>query len=324
MKTTIVIPNYNGEKFLKNCIESVKLAKANRDCEILVVDNGSSDESLKQAKDYKAAGEIRLLELPINMGFPAAVNAGIKAAKTEYVFLLNNDTTVDEKVVSALEDFMDAHPKAFGVSAKMLQMYAPEKIDDCGDIYNCLGWARGLGKDKPKEMYEKNAKIFAPCAGAAIYRKEIFGKIGLFDERHFAYLEDIDVAYRALIFGYKNYFCKDAIVYHAGSGFSGSRYNTFKIELSSRNNVYLIHKNMPLLQWLINLPFLIVGFFVKELFFIRKGFGGTYFKGVLKGIKMSFDAEGRDAKVRFKPRFFLNYVKIQLLLWVNLVRTFVG
>lgn len=319
----MVIPNYNGEKYLKNCMESVKEARKTRPFSVILVDNGSKDESLGMAREYKKEDGIRLIEFPVNLGFPAAVNAGIKAADTEYVLLLNNDTTVDPGFVAALEDFMDAHQKAFGTSSKMLKMYHPEQIDDCGDIYNCLGWARGLGKDKPREKHDKNGKVFAPCAGAAIYRKEVFKKIGLFDERHFAYLEDIDVAYRALIAGYRNYFCKDAVVYHAGSGASGSRYNRFKIELSSRNNIYLIHKNMPFLQILLNLPFLIAGFLIKEIFFLLKGYGLTYFLGICKGFKMCFDSEGRDAKVRFRLRNLPSYVKIQFLLWINLVRTFV-
>lgn len=98
-------------------------------------------------------------------------------------------------------------------------------------------------------------------------------KIGYFDENHFAYLEDIDIGYRARIFGYQNGYCPDAIVYHAGSGASGSRYNAFKVDLSSRNSIYLIYKNMPLLQLILNLPFLLLGFLVKTLFFIKRDLG---------------------------------------------------
>ncbi len=113
-------------------------------------------------------------------------------------------------------------------------------------------------------------KFFTSCAGAAIYRKKIFEKIGYFDEEHFAYLEDIDVGYRARINGYENWYAPKAIVYHIGSGTSGSRYNHFKTRYSSRNNIYLIYKNMPFLQILLNLPFLILGFGMKILFFTQK------------------------------------------------------
>ena len=83
--------------------------------------------------------------------------------------------------------------------------------------------------------------------------KRFLEKIGYFDEEHFAYLEDTDIGYRARIYGYENWYAPKAIVYHVGSGTSGSRYNQFKTRYSSRNNIYLIYKNMPLLQIILNL-----------------------------------------------------------------------
>ena len=102
--------------------------------------------------------------------------------------------------------------------------------------------------------------------------RHIVEQIGGFDELHFAYLEDVDIGYRAQIFGLKNVTEPAAVVYHAGSGSTGSRYNAFKVTHSSRNNIYLIYKNMPLLQLILNLPFLLAGFLMKQLFFMKKGF----------------------------------------------------
>lgn len=130
---------------------------------------------------------------------------------------------------------------------------------------------------------KKCDRIFSACAGAAIYRKELLEKIGLFDEAHFAYLEDVDVGYRANLYGYRNLFAPDAVVYHAGSAVSGSRHNPFKVELTARNNLYLIYKNMPPLQLLINLPFLLLGILIKGVYFGRKGMGKSYLSGLKKG-----------------------------------------
>ena len=94
----------------------------------------------------------------------------------------------------------------------------------------------------------------------------MFDEIGFFDESHFAYLEDIDVGYRAMIYGYKNRFCASALVYHVGSGTSGSKYNTFKVKLSARNSVWLNYKNMPLLQLILNFIPLLLGYLVKYYF----------------------------------------------------------
>ncbi|MBP3421613.1 MAG: glycosyltransferase family 2 protein [Lachnospiraceae bacterium] len=329
MKTTVVIPNYNGIKYLENCIESLVLAKEQGEFAILVIDNGSTDGSLEKAKEYEANGLLTVVAFPKNTGFCGAVNEGIRRAQTEYVLLLNNDTEVTKDFVKNLEIFMDEHADAFSASSKMLSLQEPEVIDDCGDLYCALGWAFGLGKGKnirakAAKKYEKNGKIFAACGGASIYRKAVLDEIGVFDENHFAYLEDIDIGYRALIYGYHNYYCHSAVVYHAGSGFSGSRYNKFKIDLSAKNSIYLIYKNMPLLQVLLNLPFLLIGFLVKTMFFLLKGFGGTYLKGLMNGLKLSFSKEGKTCKVAFKGRNLVNYIMIQWYLWWNLLRRFIG
>lgn len=324
VKTTVVIPNYNGIKFMKNCIDQLLLAKEKGDFDILLVDNGSTDGSEKLCKEYEESKIAKLIAFDSNTGFCGAVNAGIQACKTEYVLLLNNDTQVDERFVTELESFMDRHKKAFSASAKMLSLYEPEIIDDCGDLYCALGWAFGLGKGKNKAHYEKDAEIFASCGGAAIYRREIFDAIGLFDDNHFAYLEDIDIGYRAKIYGYNNYYCHSAVVYHAGSGFSGSRYNAFKIDLSAKNSIYLVYKNMPLLQLILNLPFLLIGFFIKMLFFLKKGFLKEYAGGLKKGFLLCGSKEGKQKKVPFRLKHLGNYFIIEWQLLWNMIRRVVG
>ncbi|NLL77832.1 MAG: glycosyltransferase family 2 protein [Clostridiales bacterium] len=320
MAATIVIPNYNGIKYIDACLESVYAGTVIP--KVIVVDNGSCDGSIELVEEkYPQARAIRFED---NKGFCTAVNAGIKAADTEYVILLNNDTQVERHFTEALEAAIRKRKDAFSVSAKMLSMKEPELIDGAGDLYCALGWAFSIGKGKDRKSFGKEAEIFASCAGAAIYRKEIFDSIGYFDENHFAYLEDIDIGYRAKTAGYRNYFSPEAVVYHAGSGVSGSRYNEFKVKLSSRNSIYLVYKNMPFVQIVLNLPFLIPGFFVKFLFFIKKGLGKTYFLGLMEGFKLSLSGKGREKKVKFKLKNLVNYMKIQLELWINLLRRIIG
>lgn len=324
MKTTVVVPNYNGIQYLSNCISTLQSARSQCDFEIIIVDNGSEDGSLELAKQYLEEKTARLIAFPENTGFCGAVNAGIRQAKTEYVILLNNDTEVTKDFVKNLERFMDEHPNAFSASSKMLSLKRPELLDDCGDLYCALGWAYALGKGKPRSYYEKDAVIFAACGGAAIYRRKIFEEIGLFDENHFAYLEDIDIGYRAAIYGYRNYYCHDAVVFHAGSAVSGSRYNRFKIDLSAKNSIYLIYKNMPFLQALLNLPFFLAGFLLKILFFTKRGFGGVYVRGLIKGFSLCASSAGREQKVAFRLKNLPNYCCIQLQLWWNTIRRLLG
>lgn len=316
MKTTIVIPNFNGKDFLKNCLESV--AESTVKASVIVVDNGSEDGSpaiLAQEFDW-----VKVIAFPNNRGFDAAVNAGIRAAKTPYVFLLNNDTTIASDCIEQLEAAIGQDDRIFSVGAKMLSMQQPELVDTAGDLYSAFGWAYAIGKGKPSVRYTKKREVFSNCAGAALYRRDYLEKTGLFDDIHFAYLEDVDIGYRARIAGYKNVIEPKAIVYHAGSGSTGSRYNAFKITHSSRNNVYLIYKNMPFLQLILNAPFLLAGFGIKILFFAKKGFGRIYCKGLLEGIKLCRSEAGRRNKVPFCWKNLPNYLGIQLQLWGNLFR----
>ena len=236
------------------------------------------------------------------------------------MLLLNNDTEVEKDFVNEMLSAIKRHSNAFSCAGKMVQFNDRDKLDDAGNYYCALGWAFARGKGKSIHTYDQEEQVFATCAGAAIYRREFLDKTGYFDEEHFAYLEDLDVCYRARIMGYENWYAPKAVVYHVGSGTSGSRYNQFKTRYSSRNNIYLIYKNMPVLQIILNLPFMIPGFVVKILFFTLKGMGREY----LAGIKNGFQISKKDRKVRFSIKNLPNYLKIQLELWVNIIRRFRG
>ena len=316
-EVTVVIPNYNGMDYLETCLDALQ-HQTFREFSVVLVDNGSEDDSVNLVRGKYSW--VKLITLPENFGFCRAVNEGIRASETPYVILLNNDTQVFPDFVEQLLEGIKQRPLAFSCGAKMIQAHDHGKLDDAGDFYNAFGWAYARGKGKDADSYEKADRIFAACAGAAVYRREYLNRIGLLDEAHFAYLEDMDLGYRARIAGYENWYLPAAKVYHVGSGTSGSRYNEFKIRYSSRNNVYLIYKNMPLMQWFLNLPFLAAGFGIKFLFFLRKGYGREYLAGIKNGLSMSFQKENRNRHVKFRWKNFGNYCRIQLELWINLFR----
>ena len=307
-KVTVIIPNYNGKEYLKNCLESV-ITETKIPIDIIVVDNGSQDGSVKELEEVFP--QVQFLFLYKNYGFSKAVNTGIRKARTPYVILLNNDTQIKAGFVEALLQRIESDERIFSVEAKMLQYHDKEKIDSAGTFYNVFGWARARGKDKSVEKYNEACRTFAACAGAAIYRRNLFEETGVFDENYFAYLEDIDIGYRARICGYYNAYEPKAQVYHVGSAVSGSRYNEFKVRISARNNIYLIHRNMPVVQIIINMPFLAAGFFIKLLFFMKKGFGKAYLQGLNEGKQLC----GKIPKRRMDKRNFLNVLKIQKELW---------
>lgn len=294
-RITIVIPNYNGIKFIEECLASVLAQEQGTpDYGVVVVDNGSQDGSPDLIR--RKFPQVSLISLDTNTGFCHAVNVGIRAADTPYVILLNNDTKSHPHFVRGLYDAMEARPGAFSVSAKMLMWDRPDLIDDAGDRYCVLGWAYARGKGRPAAEYDKPEKVFSACGGAAIYRKSVFDEIGLFDEAHFAYLEDLDIGYRALLYGYENYYEPSAQVIHYGSACSGSRYNEWKTIQAAANSVYVIAKNMPFFQRLWNSPFLALGFLIKFLFFCRKGMGRAYLKGLKEGIAKSVSHTGSGGK----------------------------
>lgn len=321
IKSTVIIPNYNGITYIENCLKSLLEKNWDRRFKIIVVDNHSTDGSLEVIREKFP--EVHLICNTENTGFCKAVNLGIEASDTEFVILLNNDTVVEEHFVSALEDMMEKYPKAFSVGAKMVDMKHPDILDDAGDFYCVLGWAFARGKGKSSEKYAKETEIFSACGGAVLYRKSVLEQIGLFDEEHFAYLEDLDIGYRAKLYGYKNYYTPDAVVYHAGSASSGSRYNEFKVSLSSKNSVYVIYKNMPFLQRVMNFPFFFAGYFIKWLFFTKKHLGKVYAKGVLEGIRRNCGKTAKEKKIRLGVKNFWQLFRIQLELFKNLfVRAF--
>ena len=315
MEVSVVIPNFNGIAFLDSVLASLE-GQTLSNFEVILVDNGSTDGSCSfVTANYPW---VHLIELSENFGFCGAVNAGIRAAKAPYVLLLNNDTEVKEDFVEEMLAAIRRHKNAFSCGARMVQYHDRDRLDDVGNYYCALGWSFARGRGKDIHAYETEDKIFSACAGAAIYRKKIIEKIGYFDEEHFAYLEDTDIGYRARIYGYENWYAPKAIVYHVGSGTSGSRYNQFKTRYSSRNNIYLIYKNMPLLQIILNLPFLAVGFLIKFLFFAVKGMGKEYAAGIKNGFSISM----KNKKVPFQIKHLPNYCKIQLELWINIIRRF--
>lgn len=337
-KITVIIPNYNGITYLPECLQALDNQEAGTpDFAVLVVDNGSTDGSVEWLKKVTEAcsaitdGEpketaseqkmpVTAIFLSENTGFDHAVNVGIEASETPYVILLNNDTKVMPGFVKNLYTAIERDARIFSVSACMLMWDRSELLDDAGDRYCALGWAFARGKGKPASAYDRPTEIFSACAGAAIYRKAVFDEIGLFDEAHFAYLEDLDIGYRARIYGWRNVYEPSAQVLHYGSAATGSRYNPRKTELAAQNSVYVIGKNMPFLQLLLNLPLLLMGFAVKFLFFCKKRMGGIYLKALGRGVRMCFSKEGMNRHVAFRRKNLKHYIRIQWELYVGILQ----
>lgn len=314
---TVIIPNYNGSKYIRECLDSLRLQNY-KNFNIIVVDNASTDGSdLIIEEEYN---EVQLIRNASNLGFSSGVNIGIKAAKSEYVILLNNDAMVEYNFIEEMVKGISSREDIFSCCGKILQYNSPEKIDDAGDFYTIMGIPYQRGLDESRKKYKKSTRIFSSCAGAAIYRRELFEKVGYFDELHFAYLEDVDIGFRANILGYINIYLPRAITYHIGSASSGERYNEFKIKLAARNSIYVYYKNMPVIMLIFNLPFIVFGHAVKYLFFKKKGFEKIY----LSGIKEALGSLLKCKKVEYNPDNLHNYLWIERSLIESLLKKIGG
>ena len=314
MKVSVVTPNYNGERFLEAFLESLE-NDSELIGEVIIVDNGSDDGSRDYIKNCAFSFPIRLVENTENLGFAPAVNQGISNAKYEYIFSLNNDTEVVKGSIRHMVELISSGDDIFSVQSKMLQYDNKNLIDDVGDEYNLLGWTKKTGENHDSNEYVEVSEIFSSCAGAALYRKSLLEELGMFDDNFFAYMEDVDLAIRARINGYRNLLCPQAVVYHIGSATSGSRYNEFKVRLAARNNVWVVYKNIPIPFKITNFIFLFLGFFIKYVFFLRKGFGSTYLSGIREGLA----TRDKIKKTEFKSGNIKNYLKIEYRLIINTI-----
>lgn len=314
MKVSVVTPNYNGKDFLYAYFESL-IKNSNEIGEVIIVDNGSTDGSQEFIRNYREKVDfpIVLIENSQNLGFAEAVNQGISKARHDYVFSLNNDAVVEKSAILELLNLLNTDERIFSASSKMVQFNNHELIDDAGDDYTLLAYTKKRGNNQNLNKFIEVSEVFSSCAGAALYRKDLLEELGGFDSEFFAYMEDVDLGYRARINGYKNLFCPNAVVYHIGSATTGSQYNEFKVRLAARNNVWVVYKNLPIPQKIVNILFLFLGFLIKYVFFLKKGFGPTYLNGLKEGLK----TRNKIKKVEFRSKNWKNYFKIEYELIKN-------
>jgi len=256
-RITVVIPNWNGEKFLKLCLNSLR-DQSFEDFETVLVDNGSTDGSVELVKQNFP--EVRVYALDDNRGFSAAVNAGIKATGTEYVALLNNDTETEPGWLEALARAADSHPEAALFASKLVDFQDRLILDGAGDALRRSGLPYRLGhREVDRGQFDSPAYVFGACAAAALYRCSLFEEIGYFDEDFFAYCEDGDVSFRAQLAGHRCLYVPEAVVYHVGSASTGGKRSPTATRLGTQNSLNLLVKNLPApLVWR-SLPAIVAG-----------------------------------------------------------------
>lgn len=240
---SIIIPNYNGKHFLDECLRSLQDQTFNN-FEIILVDDGSSDDSIEFVKSRFP--KVKIIINKKNLGFSKTCNRGIKSAKGKYIILLNNDTGVDKKWLEKLVSAAEENSSIGMCASKILSLKNPSLIDSVG-VNICLdGMSRGRGRlEEDKGQYSEIEEILLPSGCAALYRKEMLDEIGFFDEDFFAYCEDTDLGLRGRLAGWKAILVPDAVVRHYYSGTAGG-YSPLKAFLVERNHIWVVLKNFPM------------------------------------------------------------------------------
>jgi GT2 family glycosyltransferase len=242
LKASVIIPNWNGVELLKVCLKSLKNQTLSN-FEIVVVDNGSKDDSVKFIEEKYP--DIKLVRLRTNTGFANAVNEGFKASQGEYIILINNDTEVDKKCIEKLVNTADTKKDISFIAAKMINFYKRNTVDSAGDYIDDVGHADNIGRgatDEPKFL--QSCPVFLVTGGGCLIKREVFGKVGLFDSDYFMYFEDVDFCFRAQLLGFKGWYEANAIIYHIQKA-SSNRNKALVEYLQFRNMTMTIIKNFP-------------------------------------------------------------------------------
>lgn len=241
---SVIIPNWNGLAHLPACLASLG-AQTYRDFEIVVADNASTDGSREWiAREHP---EVRLIALDGNYGFAGACNAGLRAARGEIVSLLNNDTEADPRWLETIAAAFEHHPEVGLVASKMLLFDRRDTLHTAGDFYRVDGTPGNRGvwqEDGP--AFAEEQYVFSACGGSAAYRRKMLDEVGLLDEDFFFSCEDVDLAWRAQLAGWRCLYVPRAVVYHKLSATGGGPTASF---YDGRNFIYLLVKDVPGTVW---------------------------------------------------------------------------
>jgi len=237
----VAIPCWNGRRWLDGCVGSV-LAQTRRPDAVIIVDNGSEDGSPDHVRERFPG--VRVVELGFNTGFAGAANAGLRAAGTDFVALVNTDVRLEPDWLERACAVLEATPQAASVATKMLDLEDSSVVYDAGDILRRDGACEQRGRFRQDDgRFDHPGEVFGACAGAAVYRRAPVLELGGFDERFFLYLEDVDLALRLRLAGWRCMY-EPAVALHAGEGSGGAPERPVEA-WAERNTLLMVARAFP-------------------------------------------------------------------------------
>ncbi len=319
MRVLVVVLNWNGITDTEKCLTSLYDQTYNN-FEILVVDNGSTNNSLKRLRTIEETNKITVIDNGWNRGFAGGVNTGITyAIQKDFnaVALLNNDALADKNWLGELVNAIK--PKGTGIATGLLLQRDGKTIDSSGEFYTTWGLAYPRNRDQKTENAPTEAgEVFGATGGASLFKTELFKEIGLFDKDFFLYYEDVDVSFRTQLAGWKVVYTPKAIAYHK-QGASSKKIPGIGANKTFANVPQLFIKNVPYgLLWRIGIRLQLAYF----LFFwnaVFKGNGWQAFHGVLRAVIMTPAALIKRYKIQKNKKVSAGYIKS--IIWNDLPPT---
>lgn len=235
--------SYDGRHLLEVILPSLA-QQSFRDFEVVVVDNGSRDDTVTWLRENWP--QVQLVSLPQNIGVTGALNVCVHAGRGELLALFNNDMELEPDCLAELVAALDAHPEAGWAAAKLRDFEQRELLDGAGDVFTwaATGGRRGHGQ-RDSGQYDTPGEIFGACGGAALYRRSVLRLVGDFDEDFFAFYEDVDWNLRAQLAGFSCRYVPTAVVHHMGSATIGRGLSDFTRYHLWRNTLWIIAKDIP-------------------------------------------------------------------------------
>jgi GT2 family glycosyltransferase len=239
---SVVVPNLDGAELLGPCLEALS-AQTVDGVETIVVDNGSRDGSVALVRERFP--DVTVIELSENHGFAGAMNAGIEAAAAPLVAFLNNDAVAAPDWLAELAACLERHPRAAATTAKLVGTTGEDTLDGAGDglTRSFLPFVHGHGRPDDGS-WDAETEVFGASGTASLWRAEVLRELGGFDERFFAYYEDVDLSFRARLRGHELWYAPRAVASHRRGATAGSDLR-FSLHNPARNRWYFLLKDAP-------------------------------------------------------------------------------
>lgn len=276
---SVVIVNYNAGDRLSRCLDCLSKQRF-RDFEIIIVDNGSRDDSIQSAQ--KTGVPFELIEIGDNLGFAAANNRALAFARGNWIAFLNPDAYAEPGWLENLIGATGRYPDVDAFGSTQIDAANPSVLDGAGDVYHIFGVPYRGHYGRPVSELPGEGECFAPCAAAAMYRRSTLEALGGFEESYFCYCEDVDLAFRLRLAGGRAIQVRDAVVLHEGSGVTGQR-SHFTVYHGHRNRIWTHFRTMPLPLLIISAPFFFLMNFYLLLRFALLGEASPYIRAMKDG-----------------------------------------